>query len=294
MLTRIDHVMICMPDLQQGIDAYTRIGFTVSPGGVHPGKGTHNAIAFHEEDYLELLSVDRAEQAKRVPRRAASTGGPPRVPRAGRGLPLRIVQSDDLPADVHAMRRRGVDVSDAVEGGRRTPADASSGGARRGSRAAEPAADLLPRAPDADGGARPPEARAGHPNGVLGHGPRVHRGRGRGAAAQTYGRVLGMPAPRCSAARHQSGHGGVQSRADGPDGGAARRARPGRRRARPSRPRAVPGAVPHAQHGRRGALDGGPWRAAAGARHPQHRRAGDARATGPCVRRLHRLRRGAQ
>ena len=39
--------MICVPDLQPGIDAYTRIGFNVAPGGVHPGQGTHNAIAFH-------------------------------------------------------------------------------------------------------------------------------------------------------------------------------------------------------------------------------------------------------
>src|SRR5262245_3649442 len=70
MLTRIDHVMICVPDLQQGIDTYTRLGFTVSPGGVHTGQGTHNAIAFHEEDYLELLSVrDRDED------RAGRPGG---------------------------------------------------------------------------------------------------------------------------------------------------------------------------------------------------------------------------
>lgn len=71
MLTRIDHVMICVPDLQRGIDAYTRIGFQVFPGGTHTGRGTHNAIAFHQEDYLELLSVrDRGEHA------AAGPGGP--------------------------------------------------------------------------------------------------------------------------------------------------------------------------------------------------------------------------
>jgi hypothetical protein len=35
MLTRIDHVMICVPDLQHGIDAYMRLGFNVYPGGVH-------------------------------------------------------------------------------------------------------------------------------------------------------------------------------------------------------------------------------------------------------------------
>ena len=39
---------------EQGIDAYARIGFNIYPGGAHPGKGTHNAIAFHGEDYLEL------------------------------------------------------------------------------------------------------------------------------------------------------------------------------------------------------------------------------------------------
>ena len=35
MLTRIDHVMICVPDLQHGIDACTRLECNVYPGGVH-------------------------------------------------------------------------------------------------------------------------------------------------------------------------------------------------------------------------------------------------------------------
>ena len=56
MLTRIDHVMICVPELSAGIEAYRRIGFDIYPGGEHAGRGTHNAIAFHGEDYLELLS----------------------------------------------------------------------------------------------------------------------------------------------------------------------------------------------------------------------------------------------
>ena len=57
MLTRIDHVMVAVPDLPQGIAAYTRLGFAIHPGGLHPGRGTHNAIAFLQDDYLELLSV---------------------------------------------------------------------------------------------------------------------------------------------------------------------------------------------------------------------------------------------
>ena len=56
MLTRIDHVMICVPELSAGIEAYRRIGFDIHPGGAHAGGGTHNAIAFHDADYLELLS----------------------------------------------------------------------------------------------------------------------------------------------------------------------------------------------------------------------------------------------
>ena len=45
-LTRIDHVMICVPDLERGIDAYARIGFNIYPGGAQAGRATHNAIAF--------------------------------------------------------------------------------------------------------------------------------------------------------------------------------------------------------------------------------------------------------
>jgi hypothetical protein len=45
-LTRIDHVMICVPDLERGIDAHARIGFNIYPGGAQAGRATHNAIAF--------------------------------------------------------------------------------------------------------------------------------------------------------------------------------------------------------------------------------------------------------
>lgn len=41
---------------------------------------------------------------------------------AGGGIRYVVIQSDDLAADVAAMRRRGVDVSDAMEGSRRPPA----------------------------------------------------------------------------------------------------------------------------------------------------------------------------
>lgn len=108
--------MICVPGLDRGVDAYARMGFGVHPGGVHPGKGTHNAIAFMVDDYLELLAIrDRGEYLLNSP-----FGGLVEFLERGGGLRYIVVQSDDLAADVAAMRARGVDVSDAMQGARRT------------------------------------------------------------------------------------------------------------------------------------------------------------------------------
>jgi len=59
MFTCIDHLMICVPDLEQGAAQYRRLGFNVQPGGTHPGKGTHNAIAFNNEDELFFILKGR-------------------------------------------------------------------------------------------------------------------------------------------------------------------------------------------------------------------------------------------
>jgi len=62
MITRIDHVMICVPDLDAGIAQFKKLGFNMYAGGQHPGKGTHNAIAFNQDEYIELLAIrDHAE-----------------------------------------------------------------------------------------------------------------------------------------------------------------------------------------------------------------------------------------
>jgi catechol 2,3-dioxygenase-like lactoylglutathione lyase family enzyme len=116
-LTRIDHLMVCVPDLARGAEAYARLGFSVHPGGVHTGLGTHNAIAFLEQDYLELIAIrDRDEYL-----RASPYAGLVKFLEAGGGLRYIIVQSNDLEADIAAMRSRGVDVGDAKAGSRRTP-----------------------------------------------------------------------------------------------------------------------------------------------------------------------------
>ncbi len=118
MLTRVDHVMICVPDLARGIDAYQRLGFNIYPGGAHTGRATHNAIAFTGEEYIEVLSIrDRSTVAP-----GTADEGLARYLDEGGGFRVIAVQSDDLDTDVAAMRRRGVDVGEIRDGGRRTPA----------------------------------------------------------------------------------------------------------------------------------------------------------------------------
>jgi catechol 2,3-dioxygenase-like lactoylglutathione lyase family enzyme len=62
MITRLDHVVIAVRDLDAGMQRYRALGFDVRPGGRHTGRGTHNAIVRFGLDYLELIAVyDEAE-----------------------------------------------------------------------------------------------------------------------------------------------------------------------------------------------------------------------------------------
>ncbi len=121
MFTRIDHVMICVPDLARGIEKYRQLGFNIYPGGTHPGKGTHNAIAFNSEDYVELLAIHDRPEYDAAGRSTWASGTLGDFVAAGGGIRYVIVQSDDLASDVAAMRARGVEVGNPTEGTRRTP-----------------------------------------------------------------------------------------------------------------------------------------------------------------------------
>lgn len=64
MIQRFDHVVIAVRDLDAAISAYRALGFEVSPGGRHTGRGTYNAIIRFGLDYLELLSIDDKDEAE--------------------------------------------------------------------------------------------------------------------------------------------------------------------------------------------------------------------------------------
>lgn len=193
MLTRIDHVMICVPDLERGIEAYRRIGFNIYPGGAHTGRATHNAIAFTGEEYLEVLSIRD---------RAAVTPGSPdeslaRYLDRGGGFRVVALQSDDLEGDVAAMRRRGVDVGPIQDGGRRTPVgqELRWRAAFPGPGAPLPVFFVQHLTPLEERRRQVPKA-GDHPNGAL----RVERVYVTvpdvAAASRLYARVLALPEPK--------------------------------------------------------------------------------------------------
>jgi catechol 2,3-dioxygenase-like lactoylglutathione lyase family enzyme len=64
MITRFDHAVIAVADLDLATEAYGALGFEVFPGGRHEHRGTHNAlIRFGGADYVELLGVYDPETA---------------------------------------------------------------------------------------------------------------------------------------------------------------------------------------------------------------------------------------
>ena len=192
MLTRVDHVMICVPDLDAGLAAYRRLGFNIYPGGAHTGRASHNAIAFTGEEYIEVLSLR--------PGLPVAPGGADeslaRYLAEGGGFRIVALQSDDLEADVAAMRQRGVSVGDIRDGGRRTPA-----GQELRWRAAFLAGDdelpvfVIQHLTPLEERRRQVPKAGDHPNGVL----RVERVYitvpDVAASARRYARVLGLPEP---------------------------------------------------------------------------------------------------
>ena len=160
MLTAIDHLVIAVSNLEVAAEDYRSLGFTVVPGGRHPGVGTHNAlIAFADSSYIELIGFyePRADHRWWAP---LQHGG---------GLVDFCLQTDDLAGDLQALRRAGVDIGDPEARNRTRPDGveirwtfALARGAHRGV-APFIIADVTGR------DVRVPQERC-HPNGVMGVG----------------------------------------------------------------------------------------------------------------------------
>ena len=112
MITGIDHIVIAVQSLERAIETYRRLGFSVVEGGRHP-YGSHNAlIGFADGSYIELLSFYEDSPEHVWWDLLHGRGG---------GLIDFCMASDDIRADLAALRAGGVNSSDLIEGGRARP-----------------------------------------------------------------------------------------------------------------------------------------------------------------------------
>jgi catechol 2,3-dioxygenase-like lactoylglutathione lyase family enzyme len=100
---RLDHVVVAVRDLDDGIARYRALGFDARAGGRHTGRGTHNAIVRFGLDYLELISVyDEAEA------RSAGRGELSDVLAAREGLVAYALATNDIDGEAERIRAAGL------------------------------------------------------------------------------------------------------------------------------------------------------------------------------------------
>jgi len=109
----LDHVVIAVADLEQAIADYRSLGFTVTPGGRHPGRTSHNAlIVFEDGAYIELIAWTAPNDAERwnVVHRAH-----------GDGFMDFALIPEDLPRATAEAKARGLPLNGPIDGGRVRP-----------------------------------------------------------------------------------------------------------------------------------------------------------------------------
>lgn len=56
-LRQLDHVVLAVHDLARASENFRALGFTVTPGGAHPGRTSHNAlVVFEDGAYIEIIA----------------------------------------------------------------------------------------------------------------------------------------------------------------------------------------------------------------------------------------------
>jgi catechol 2,3-dioxygenase-like lactoylglutathione lyase family enzyme len=105
-ISGIDHVVIAVNDLAGAAEVYRRLGFTLSPRGVHsPMLGTANHTIMLRHDYFELLGIVAPTEANLGWRTALAEGD---------GIVAAAVAIPDAAAAHAAWERAGLDPEPAI------------------------------------------------------------------------------------------------------------------------------------------------------------------------------------
>ena len=134
MQTSIDHLIVAGPTLEAAVDHVREmLGVEPSPGGVHPGVGTRNAlVGLGPGVYLEVIGPDPDQPEPALPRWFGIDG------LAAPALVTWSARTEDIDAARSSMVRAGVDPGAISSGGRVRP-----DGTRLAWRVTDPRADRL-------------------------------------------------------------------------------------------------------------------------------------------------------
>lgn len=114
---QVDHIVYATPDLNSGIEQLEKLlGITATPGGRHPGWGTHNAlISLGPDTYLEIIGPDPDSPKMEQPRpfQVDSLSAPRLVTWMAKGSRLATL--------VNQAKQQGIILGDVMEMSRRTP-----------------------------------------------------------------------------------------------------------------------------------------------------------------------------
>ena len=104
----IDHLVLCVSDLDRAIAFYRRAGFTTTPRAQHPW-GTDNTLVQLQGCFLELLTIARPELIEETAHRRFGFGAFNRDFLArGEGMSMLVFESNDARSDRDALSARGL------------------------------------------------------------------------------------------------------------------------------------------------------------------------------------------
>ena len=112
-LIGLDHLVVAVRDLEGAADAWRRLGFTLSPRGLHSAHvGSANHTMMFGQDYLELLAVVTAQPHNQALRDFLAQR---------EGLERAAFTTTDAAAGADALRARGFESQGPLHFGRPVP-----------------------------------------------------------------------------------------------------------------------------------------------------------------------------